>query len=101
MAARRADATVHPTAVATFAQLAPALRSSGGERGIQVSFLNFLVHFGALPFRTRGTAQLETAWLLRSYEARMFSAGPMTVYLLCALAWWPVAARHRGALTGA
>jgi hypothetical protein len=67
------------------------LRDAPGwsEHVLQLTFLNFLVHFGALLFATRGTARIQPEDLL-GYEARMFSAGQITVYLLCVLAWWPV-----------
>jgi hypothetical protein len=65
-----------------------------GERVLQLVFLNFLVHFGALLVLTRGTVPGEGAWL-RAHEGRMFSAGWMIVYLLCALAWWPLGPSYR------
>lgn len=65
-----------------------------GERVLQLVFLNFLVHFGALLVLTRGTVPGEGAWL-RAHEGRMFSAGWMFVYLLCALAWWPIGPSYR------
>jgi hypothetical protein len=68
--------------------------AAGGERVLQLVFLNFLVHFGALLVLTRGTVPGEGAWL-RAHEARMFSAGWMIVYLLCALAWWPLGPSYR------
>lgn len=65
-----------------------------GERALHLAFLNFLAHFGALVLLARGKAPADPA--LRPHVVRMFSAGWMTVYLLCALAWWPLGRSRSG-----
>ncbi len=64
-----------------------------GKRVYELLFLTFLAQFGALLFVTRGTAPRELP-SLPLHETRMFSAGWMLVFVLCALAWWPSAGSH-------
>jgi hypothetical protein len=65
---------------------------SWGERAYQLFFLYFLVHSGVLLFATRRLARDEAASLPE--EVRMFSAGWMLIFVLCAVAWWPPSYPH-------
>ncbi len=58
-----------------------------GERAIQLVFLNFVLQFGALILATRTSLAADRP-APPGYEVRMFSAGWMALYLLCAFVWW-------------